>query len=163
MEKKEILEQLLGNGAEMIKNLSVKNVNTKRDDNGYVRVTFTLDKNIPAMTEDKDHKVVKGEMKIFSTSLFAVGAVLRDNDNASFAVNYIVEHPESLTVLLNGAKIDIVQEFVKAKAEYTNPWASNGKAVVFDRDTIITSVVNIKLSDFGVSKLDKIADKLLGF
>ena len=96
-------------------------------------------------------------------SLFSIISLLKDNDDAAFAANHLTQHPEAMNVVLSRAKIDIIQEPVVAGQEYKNPWSDNTEATVFDHDTIINHIVELKLSDFAVRKLDSLANALLGF
>ena len=89
---------------------------------------------------------------------------MKDNDDAAFAANHLVEHPEAINVILSRDTIDILQEPVSAGQEYKNPWSNNvTEATVFEHDTIINHLIDIKLSDFAIKKLDVLADKMLGF
>lgn len=162
MEKKEIIAELLKNGGKSVKDLKVKNVTVTRCEN-YVRLGITLDKSVTGMvTKDNGVTYEEGETNIIFVSLYSVTSLLKDDDNAAFAANTLVEHPDSMSVVLSRATIDIIQETVEAGTEYKNPWSNNAEATVFDHKTIITHVVNIVLSDFAIRKLDHLADRLLG-
>lgn len=161
MEKKDIIAELLKNGATSTKNLKVKNVTVTRLEN-YVRLGITIDKPVKGMiTKDNGATYEEGETNVIFVSLYSITSLLKDDDNAAFAANHLVEHPDSMSVILSRASIDIIQENVVAGQEYKNPWSNNAEATVFDHDTIITHVVKIELSDFAIRKLDKLADKLL--
>lgn len=162
MERKEIVAELLKNGAEMVKNLKVKNVTVTPQEN-YTRLSITLDKPVKGMVS-KDNGVTyeEGETNVIFVSLYGVTSILKDDDNVAFAANHFVEHPESMQIVLSRAKINIVQEFVKEGTEYRNPFFNSANSTVFAHDTIITHVTNIELSDFAIRKVDKLADKLLG-
>ena len=79
------------------------------------------------------------------------------------ALNRLIQSKTKTSVILSRATIDIIQEPVASGQEYRNPWSSNGDATVFDHDTIINHLTGIKLSDFGMKKLDRLADAMLGF
>lgn len=162
MEKKEIIAELLKNGGKSVKDLKVKNVTVTRCEN-YVRLGITLDKPVSGMvTKDNGVTYEEGETNVIFVSLYSITSLLKDDDNAAFAANTLVEHPDSMSVVLSRATIDIIQEVVEAGTEYKNPWSNNAEATVFDHKTIITHVVNIVLSDFAIRKLDHLADRLLG-
>ena len=163
MEKKEIIAELLKNGGKSVKDLKVKNVTVTRCEN-YVRLGITLDKPVMGMvTKDNGVTYEKGETKVIFVSLFSIISLLKDNDDAAFAANHLIQHPEAMNVVLSRAKIDIIQEPVTAGQEYKNPWSDNAEATVFDHDTIINHVVELTLSDFAIRKLDSLANALLGF
>lgn len=162
MEKKEIIAELLKNGGKSVKDLKVKNVTVTRCEN-YIRLGITLDKPVAGMlTKDNGVTYEEGETNVIFVSLYSITSLLKDDDNAAFAANHLVEYPDSMSIVLSRATIDIIQETVEAGAEYRNPWSNNAEATVFDHKTIITHVVNITLSDFAIRKLDRLADSLLG-
>lgn len=162
MEKKEIIAELLKNGGKSVKDLKVKNVTVTRCEN-YVRLGITLDKPVAGMvTKDNGATYEEGETNVIFVSLYSITSLLKDDDNAAFAANHLVEHPDSMSIVLSRATLNIVQETVEAGAEYKNPWSTNAEATVFDHKTIITHVTDVVLSDFAIRKLDRLADSLLG-
>lgn len=162
MEKKEVIAELLKNGGKSVKDLKVKNVTVTRCES-YVRLGITLDKPVTGMvTKDNSVTYEEGETNIIFVSLYSITSLLKDDDNAAFAANHLVEHPDSMSIILSRATLDIIQETVEAGTEYKNPWSNNAEATVFDHKTIITHVINVTLSDFAIRKLDRLADSLLG-
>lgn len=163
MEKKDVIAQLLKTGAKQVKNLVVKNV-TVSPQQEYIRLGITLDKEVQGYRVDENGTYVESPVNVIFVSAYSIGSLLRDNDEAAFAANHLMSHPDGLGIVLSRAKIDIVQEVVISGTEYRNPFASNdSKTTVFDHDTIINHVVNIELSDFGKTRLEKLADKMMGF
>lgn len=163
MEKKEIINELIKNGAKKVSGLKVKNVTVTVMDS-YTRLGITLDRPVEGYVAKEDGTFEKGEVNVIFISTFAVASVLKDNDDAAFAANHLVEHPEAMNIILSRATIDILQEPVSAGQEYKNPWSSSTtESTVFEHDTIINHMIDIKLSDFAVKKLDVLADKMLGF
>lgn len=162
MEKKEIIAELLKNGGKSVKDLKVKNVTVTRCEN-YVRLGITLDKPVAGMVITDDGVTYEeGETNVIFVSLYSITSLLKDDDNAAFAANHLVEHPDSMSIVLSRATLNIIQETVEAGAEYKNPWSNNAEATIFDHKTIITHVTDITLSDFAIRKLDRLADSLLG-
>lgn len=163
MEKREIINNLIKNGAKEVKNLKVKNVTISILEN-YTRLGLTLDKPVEGYVANEDGTYDKGETNVIFVSAFAIASVLKDSDDTAFAANHLVENPQAMQVLLSRATIDIIQEPVESGQEYRNPWSTNeDNATVFDHDTIINHLTSIKLSEFGMKKLDVLADKMLGF
>lgn len=162
MEKKEVIAQLLQKGAEPVKNLKIKNVNVTQLEN-YVRVAITLEKPVKGFVSNDGVTFKEDETKVIFVSLYSIISLLKDDDDAAFACNHLLKHPDGMNVVLNRATIDILQEPVVTGEEYRNPWSENAEATVFDHDTIINHITEIKLSDFAIRKLDKLADSLLGF
>ena len=162
MEQKEVIAQLISNGAEPVRDLKVKNITVSQQEN-YVRIGITLDKPVKGYVSADGITFEEGETKVIFVSLFSIISLLKDDDDAAFACNHLLKHPDSMSVVLNRATIDILQESVVSGEEYRNPWSENAEATVFDHDTIINHIIKIKLSDFAIRKLDKLADSLLGF
>lgn len=162
MEKKEVIAELLKNGGEQVKDLKVKNVTVTNCEN-YTRLGITLDKEVKGMvTKDNGVTYEEGETKVIFVSLYSVTSLLKDDDDAAFAVNHLVSHPDSMSIVLSRATLTIIQETVEEGQEYRNPWSENAEATVFDHKTIINHITDIKLSDFAIRKMDKLADNLLG-
>lgn len=162
MEKKEIIAELLRNGGVSVKDLKVKNVTVTRCEN-YVRLGITLDKQVKGIvTKDNGVTYEEGETNVIFVSLYSITSLLKDDDDAAFAANHLVEHPDAMSIILSRASLNIIQETVEAGTEYKNPWSTNAEATVFDHKTIITHVTDVTLSDFAVRKLDRLADSLLG-
>lgn len=103
MERKDIINNLIKGGAESVKGLKVKNVTVTPQEN-YVRVALTLDKSVKGMI-NKDNKWIEGETNIIFISIFSITSILKDDDNAAFAANHIIKHPDSLSVLLSSLRI----------------------------------------------------------
>lgn len=162
MERKEIISNLIKEGAEPVKNLKVKNV-TVTPQESYIRVALTLDKPVKGMvTKDEGITYEEGETNVIFVSMYSITSLLKDDDNVAFAVNHLLKNPDSLSVVLSRATIDILQEKVTKSQEYKNPWSENAEATVFDHDTIINHITHITLSDFAIRKMDRLADSLLG-
>lgn len=162
MEKKDVIAQLLKNGGKSVKGLKVKNVTVSPQEN-YVRLGLTLDQEVDGYHSENGVDYELAKTKVIFVSLFSITSLLKDNDDAAFAVNHFVQHPDSMSVVLSRAIIDIIQEPVLAGEEYKNPWSDSADATVFDHDTIINHIVDIQLSDFAIRKIDRVADNLLGF
>lgn len=162
MEKKEVIAELLKNGGVQVKDLKVKNVTVTNCEN-YTRLGITLDKEVKGMvTKDNGVTYEEGETKVIFVSLYSVTSLLKDDDDVAFAVNHLVSHPDSMSVVLSRATISIIQESIKEGQEYRNPWSENAEVTVFTHDTIINHIIDIKLSDFAIGRMDRLADKLLG-
>ena len=162
MEKNEVIKSLIAKGAELVKGVKVRNVTVTPQEN-YVRLAITLDKEVKGMVQDEEGNWSEGKTKVIFVSAYSLGSILKDNDEAAFAVNYLNDNPNAFMVLLSRGTLNVIVEPVVSGEEYRNPWSDTAEARVFDHDTFIYHVTDITLSDFGKRALDKIADKLLGF
>lgn len=161
MERKQVVAELIKNGAVMVKDLVVRNV-TVTPMEEYVRLGLTLNEEIDGFIAKEDGTWEKGKTKVIFVSAFSIASILKDNDDAAFAANHLLQHPESMCVVLSRAKISIVQQTIAENEPYKNPWKENADEVSFEHEVIINHVVDIKLSDFSIRRLDKLADRMMG-
>lgn len=162
MTSKEIIAQLLKNGAKNVKGLVIKNVTVTQLES-YTRLGLTLDKEVDGYRQNESGEFEPAQVNVIFVSAFSVKSILQDIPEAAFAANHLINHPEALAVVLSRAEIDIVQESVAAGTDYKNPFTSSDTTTVFDHDTIINHISSIKLSDFGIRKLDRLSDLMMGF
>ena len=158
----EIIARLVKNGAKEVKNVTVKNV-TVTLMNEYVRLGLTLDKEVDGYKAEDDGTYTPSKVKVIFVSAFTIAALLKEDDNAAFAANHLLKHPDALAMIMSRAQINILQQPVKAGEEYKNPFNDNADATAFNHDVIINHITDIKLSDFGMKRLDRLADMMLGF
>ena len=163
MERKDVIAQLVDNGATVVKGVKVKNV-TVTPMEEWVRLGLTLDKPIKGYQKQDDESWQEGESNVVFVSAYTIAALLKECDETAFAANTLLENPNSFSVILSRAIIDIVQERVEEGTEYKNPFNVNSNTITeIKHDTIINHVVKLELSEFGLNKLDKLADKMMGF
>ena len=163
MTNKEIAEQLVKNGCNLVKGLVVKNVTVNVLQN-YTRLGITINKEVDGYVSKDDGATYEpAKVNVIFVSAYSIGSLMKDDDNAAFAANHLMQNPSGLAIILSRAKIDVVQQHVKEGETYKNPFSETAEEVVFDHDTVINYVTNIALSDFGLQKLDKLADKMMGF
>ena len=158
----EIIAQLIKKGAKEVKNVTIKNV-TVTPMNEYVRLGLTLDKEVDGYKAEEDGTYTPSKVKVIFVSAFTIAALLKEDDDAAFAANHLLKHPDALAMIMSRAQINILQQPVKAGEEYKNPFNDNADVTAFDHDVIINHITNIKLSDFGIKRLDRLADMMLGF
>lgn len=163
METKEIIAQLIKEGAKQVKDVKIKNVTVTPMDE-YVRLGITIDKEVDGFRANDNGTYEPTKTKVIFVSAFTIAALLKENDDAAFAANHLLKHPDAMGMILSRAKITVIQQSVEEGAEYKNPFAGeDAQAVVFDHATIINHITDLELSDFGRTCLDRLADKMLGF
>lgn len=161
MTRKEVVNALIAAGNVAVKNLKVKSVSVKVEEE-YTRLAITLDKPVRGFVQQADNTYVEGETNVIFCSSYDIGSLLKDDENAAFAVNNLIANPDSFKVILSRAMLTVIPEKVEKEKEYVNPFASNQeKKVIFDHDVILHHVVDIKLSDFGLMKLIDLLIKCL--
>ena len=162
MKNEEIIAQLIKEGAKEVKNVTIKNV-TVTPMNEYVRLGLTLDKEVDGYKAEEDGTYTPSKVKVIFVSAFTIAALLKEDDDAAFAANHLLKHPDALAMIMSRAQINILQQPVKAGEEYKNPFNDNADVTAFDHDVIINHITNIKLSDFGIKRLDRLAYMMLCF
>ena len=163
MEREIIVKNLInGEKNHYYRDLTVRNVKVSDPDGDYSRISLTLDKQVKQIVTDAETgETSEREQNVVFNSSISILALLKDNDDAAFAANYLSEHPKALESILSRATINLVQEFVPAGTEYKNPFSSKEDTRVFDGDRYITHITDIKISERGLRSLDKIDDILL--
>ena len=162
MDRKQVIRQLKAEGAKEVKNLTVKNVTVTVMDE-YVRLGLTLDKEVEGMRQDENGEYQEDITNVIFASTFSIASILKDDEDAAFAANHLVENPKGFAVVLSRCHIDILQEKVAKDTEYVNPFAGeDAETTTFDHDVVINHISNIKLSKVGIKALDKLFDAILG-
>lgn len=161
MTNQEIINHLKKSGCEEVKNLTIRSVTVTPKEN-VTQIGLNVDKEVNAYLIDKETgEIVLSTSSVIFTNTYQLGGVLRDNEEASFAVNYMIEHPKSFEAIMSKAKIDILQQKVKAEEEYVNPFSSNPTPITFDHDIVINYITNVEIGKLGLKGLDKLFDKIL--
>lgn len=167
---KDIVRNLIADGATRINRIKVKNVNYDPDyeDKNHIRVSLTLDRKVPGYVPIMDSTgnitgYEKGMTNVIYTSTFVLSAVLKDNEDFSWLANHIVSKPKALTLIFNGATVDLLQrEFAKG-TEVVNPFSSNSDKTwpIYDHDIIVNDVINITLGKTGEKMAMMLASNIL--
>lgn len=160
MEIKDFVAGVIKNGGNTAK-ATVRNVNVTAFEN-YIRLALTLDKPIKGYVAQEDGTYKLGETKIVFISLFSVTAIMKQKEDISFVANHLLSNPQACQVLLSNAKIDLVQQPVKAGETYVNPFSESGAETVFEHDTIINHLVDFSLTDRANALIDKLALSMMG-
>lgn len=155
----EIKKELVKNHGKPIKRI-VKNVNYEILDT-YTRVSFTLRENVKGFHANEDGEFVLGGTNIIFSSIYAIAAMLKEDDELAWLGNEVITNPKLLNLLCSSATIEIIQQKVAEGEEYVNPFASNPEPITFDHDTIINHIVGITLSKVGEKVLEKYMDKIM--
>lgn len=155
----EIKKELIKNHGRPLKRV-IKNVNYEILDT-YTRVSFTLRENVKGYRANEDGDFILGGTNIIFSSVYAIAAMLKEDDELAWLGNEIISNPKLLNLLCSSATIEIIQQKVEEGEEYVNPFASNPEPVSFDHDTIINHIVGITLSKVGEKVLEKYMDKVM--
>lgn len=167
---REIIRNLIADGATRINKLKIKNVNYDPDyeDKDYIRVSLTLDKKVPGFVPVMDNNgnitgYKYGLTNVIYTSTFALAAVLKENEDFSWLANHMVAKPKALTLLFNGATIDILQRQIAKGTPVVNPFSTqtNKEWPVYDHDMVTNDVISITLGKTGEKMAMTLANNIL--
>jgi len=160
-----VVKKLIASGAKRINSVRVKNVNFTEKDN-YTMVSFTLASSIKGfVTDDNGASYKEGMTNTLFTSVYAIAGAIKEDENLGWMANTLLQKPEALNLIFNGATIDVLQQEVPQGTEYKNPFTTREdlEAQVYDHDTIINNIIGFKLGSTGLKMADRLADKLMGF
>ena len=148
----EVIAELLKNGAKS-ENVKVKNTKVKVLDK-YTRCRVVLDKQVDGYVQQDDLSYKLDKVDTVFLSLFNVVNALRDTEY-DVVIDHILDHPQSVVVLLKNADITLVEQQVKA-----GDTINGGEPE--DHDCIYWWVKSVTFSESAKTQLDKIVDKMLG-
>lgn len=166
MDVKEVVKNLVKNGAKEVKDVKVltATVTPSESVEGLARIAFNTNKQFDFIQTDDNGTESKTKTNIVISSNYAIIGILRTNEFAAPVIGELQLKPKALEVILAGATIEVVQESVKKDTDYVNPFTTkkDAEATQFDHNTIINHIVSIKLSDRAEAQLSRISDKILG-
>ena len=148
-------------GAKSETDVIVKNI-TITDCNNWTKVALTLNREVDGAVSDEDGNWSIGKTNVVFMSLYSIVGTLKNTDDTLAVASYIAKHPTSLQIILSGAKIELLQQKVKANETYINAFTNEEVEYESDHDSIFNHVVSIVISDKGHRAIEKIEDKLLG-
>lgn len=167
MNAEEVIKKLKANKDNIVINdVIVQNVEVNKKEK-YSQISLNLNKELSRLVHVTDNDGVDTLENVPSslmfTSEYPISALLKATEGASFLGSHVVAHPKACKVLLDHAKVTIIQELVPANMEYINPFTTqeDAESVVFNEDKYINHIIDIKLSKVADKFVDKIADQLL--
>ena len=135
---------------------------TVTDCKNWTRITLTLNREVNGAVCDKDGNWSMGKTRVVSLSLYSILSTLKNTDDTIAITGHIADNPTALQIILSGAKIEILQQEVKAHATYVNAFTSEETEYESDHDSLFNHIVSIEFTDKGQRAIEKIEDKLLG-
>lgn len=149
-------------GAHSEPNLTITNVNVT-DCGNWTRVAITLNREVTGPINDENGAWTMGTTRVVFMSLYSIIGTLKNVDDTLAIASYVASHPTALQILLSGAKIELLQQTVKANETYINAFTGEETEHESDHDSIFNHLVSVALSDKGLRAVEKIENKLLGF
>lgn len=160
-----IIKKMIASGCKRINSVRIKNVNFTEKDN-YTMISFTLASTIRGfLSKDGGVTYEEGLTNTVFTSLYAIVGALKEDEELGWMANALIENPQALNLIFNGATIDILQQEIAAGEEFKNPFSTREdvEPQVYDHDLIINHILGFKLGKVGIKMADRLADKLMGF
>ena len=148
-------------GANSYTDLVIKNV-TVVDCKNWTRIGLTLDREVDGPIVDAEGNWSIGKTRVVFLSLYSILTLLKNTDDTVAITGHIASNPTSLQIILIGAKIELLQQEVKAHATYVNHFTGEEVEHDCDHDSLFNHLVSVELSDKGLRAVEKIEDKLLG-
>ena len=147
--KKDIIKELLASKrCKAYRGLNIKNVEHKiGNDNTYFCFTIRDAKIIGNASVNNINVIQKTNS--FAIGSFSVRSIMFDDVKMSIFANDILTDDKLVTKLLNGGKVDVIAQLVKAGEEYINPFSRNDESHVFPEDRIIHYVTALTLGPVG--------------
>lgn len=163
---KDIIRNLIADGAKRVNKLRIKNVNIDNDyeDKNYCRISFTLDRPVEGyVSNDRGITFERGMTSLVYTSTFAIGATLKETEEYAWLANHIVEKPKALQLILSGATIDILQREVPKGTPAVNPFSKQTDKdwKIYDHDMIVNDIISITLGKTGEKMAMTLANAIL--
>ena len=168
MSQKEIVAEMLKNGAELVENVKIEGVKVTActsEETGeiYYRVAMTTDKPVKTMRAQDDGTYVEGTIKVVMELFSNLLGALRTQDDYKKVINHINEHPKSLEILMAGAKMDVITVKVKAGSIYKNPFSrSDNEGREVKNNTFYHHVTNITPTKSNLNDINAIIKSILG-
>lgn len=152
-DSKQVIAELVKNGAEIVNDIIVKSVTVKEKEE-WAQVILKVNKDVLMNVLNEDGEYTLGSGRTIFCSSFSIGAILGDMPEVALFKRMIMSTPEALETILSFAKISVLQEKVAEGTEYVNPFSSTGHTSVIQHDTVISHIIDIKLGVEGEDFID---------
>lgn len=156
----EAVASLRKSGAKSEKDLVINNVTITEKEN-WTRVALTLNREVDGPVLDEDNWTM-GKTCVVYLSLYSIVNFLKNVEDTAAIASHIVHHPTSLQIILNGGKVEILQQEVKAQATYIDVFTNEELEYECDHDSLFNHLVSIEFTDKGRKGIEKIENMLLG-
>ena len=142
-------------------NVTIVNVTVTSLDK-WTRIALTLNREVNGSVIDEENNWTMGKTRVVFISLFSILSLLKNTEDTLAITSHIANHPSALQVILVGAKVELLQQEVKAHSTYTNVFTGEESEHDCDHDSIFNHIVSIDFTEKNRRAIEKIEDKLLG-
>ena len=141
--------------------VTIMNV-TVTDCGNWTRIGLALNNEVNGAVSDSEGNFSIGKTRFVFISLFSIIDLLKNTEETLAIASHIYSHPSALQVILVGAKIELLQQEIKAHATYTNVFTGEESEHNCDHDSIFNHIVSIEFTEKAIRGIERIEDKLLG-
>ena len=135
---------------------------TVTDCKNWTRIALTLNREVDGPVCDSEGNWSMGKTRVVFLSLYSVLSTLKNTNETLAITGHIADNPTSLQIILCGAKVELLQQEVKAHATYVNAFTGEEVEHEADHDSLFNHIVDVEFTDKGLRAIEKIEDKLLG-
>ena len=135
---------------------------TITDCKNWTRIALTLNREVDSAVCDQDGNWSMGKTHIVFLSFYSILSTLKNTTDTLAITGHIADNPTSLQIILCGAKVELLQQKIKAHATYVNAFTGEETEHDYDHDSLFNHLVSIEFTDKGLKAIEKIEDKLLG-
>ena len=135
---------------------------TLTDCKNWTRVALTLNREVDGPVCDSEGQWSIGKVRVVFVSLYSIISLLKNTNDTLAITGHIANNPTALQIILCGAKVELLQQEVKAHATYVNAFTGEETEHESDHDSLFNHLVDVEFTDKGHRAIEKIEDKLLG-
>ena len=135
---------------------------TVTDLKNWTRIALTLNRDVDGPVCDSEGNWSMGKTRVVFVSLYSILNLLKNTNDTMAITGHIVDNPTSLQIILSGAKVELLQQEVKANETYINAFSGEETEHEADHDSLFNHLVDVEFSCKGRIAIEKIEDNLLG-
>ena len=135
---------------------------TITDCKNWTRIALTLNREVDGPICDSEGQWAMGKTRVVSLSLYSIIGLLKNTNDTLAITGHIADNPTALQIILCGAKVELLQQEVKANATYINAFTGEEVEHESDHDSIFNNIVSIEFTEKGNRAIEKIEDKIIG-
>ena len=135
---------------------------TITDCKNWTRIALTLNRDVDGPVCDSEGNWSMGKTHVVFLSLYSILSTLKNTNETIAITGHIADNPTALQIILCGAKVELLQQEVKAHATYVNAFTGEETEHESDHDSLFNHLVSVEFTDKALRAIEKIEDKLLG-
>ena len=127
------------------------------------QLSITLNKEVDGYAfNESTQQFEPVKTKVVFTSYYGIRSLLADNKAASPMLDYLVDNDSAMKIILNHAKVTVVQEPVETGEQYINPFSTKAEPYDVKNNSWFNHIESIELTDEANELLKLMVFKALG-